>query len=305
MSNPPPPLPGSDHARTTPGHLDRALALVRFLRAHCPWDAAQTPLSLVPHLLEETHEVVDAIHAGDAAALTGELGDLLLNLAFQVVLGEEGGHFDADAVTRSLEAKMERRHPQLYGLGPAQPWEVSKAQERAGVGSVLEGLASGLDPLTRAYRLQERVAGVGFDWADHRGALDKVHEELAEVREALDPPPPDRAREGAVGKGAIDDGAVEMGAVDESAIGKDAVDEDAVVEEVGDLLFAVVNLARLAGTHPVTALERANHKFHRRFVALEALARARGVEIGTATLAELDVLWDAVKADERGSRTAQ
>lgn len=265
MSTPPDPVPGADHARTTPGTLDRALALVRFLRANCPWDAAQTPRSLVPHLIEEAHEVVDAIHGDDARALEGELGDLLLNLAFQVVLGEEAGTFDGDSVTRALEGKMARRHPHLYGLGEKQDWERLKARERDDDGGVLDGLASGLDPLTRAHRIQDRVAGVGFDWDDHRGAWDKVSEELEEVREALDGGAP-----------------------------------DAVEEELGDLLFAVVNLVRLAGTHPVGALDRANRKFHRRFAALEALARERGVVLGEASLSELDALWDAVKADEKG-----
>lgn len=264
MTNPSPPVPGADHAATTPGSLDRALALVRFLRANCPWDAEQTPRSLVPHLIEETHEVVDAVHADAPGALESELGDLLLNLAFQVVLGEEQGDFDAESVTRSLEAKMARRHPHLYGLGAKQSWEVTKAQERAATGSnegVLDGLASGLDPLTRAHRIQERVAGVGFDWADHRGASTKVSEELAEVEEAI-----------------------AAGAADQ------------VEEELGDLLFAAVNLVRLAGAHPVTALERANRKFRRRFTALESMAAERGVVLGEASLAELDTLWDAVKA---------
>jgi MazG family protein len=260
---PPPPVPGSDHARTTPGELDRALALVRFLRAHCPWDAAQTARTLVPHLLEETHEVVDAIHAGDAAALEGELGDLLLNLAFQVVVAEEQGTLDADSVTRRLEDKMRRRHPHLYGLGQAEGWESVKARERAEGEGVLQGLARGLDPLTRAHRMQERVAGVGFDWEDHRGARDKVAEELAEVEEALE-----------------------------------AGDAGSLEEELGDLLFAVVNLVRLAGAHPVGALDRANAKFHRRFQRLEALARERGVRLGEASLEALDRLWDELKREE-------
>ncbi|MDT8342147.1 MAG: MazG nucleotide pyrophosphohydrolase domain-containing protein, partial [Longimicrobiales bacterium] len=206
--SPPTPPPGADHARTASGTLDRGLALVRFLRAHCPWDAAQTAETLVPHLLEEAHEVADAVHAGDPTALEGELGDLLLNLAFQVVVGEERGVLTADSVARRLEEKMRRRHPHLYGLGEREAWEVLKARERAAGGGkdgggtgdgaaaggdgaadapgVLDGLARSLDPLTRAHRMQERVAGVGFDWADHRGAWDKVAEELEEVREALE-----------------------------------------------------------------------------------------------------------------------
>lgn len=262
----PGPAPGADHAETTPGDLDRALALVRFLRANCPWDAAQTARTLVPHLLEETHEVVDAIHGGDTDALEGELGDLLLNLAFQVVVAEETGSLSADSVTRRLEAKMRRRHPHLYGLGEKADWETLKARERDEDAGVLDGLAPGVDPLTKAHRMQERVAGVGFDWDDYRGAWDKVAEEMEEVREALE-----------------------------------GGDGDALEEELGDLLFAVVNLVRLAGKHPVSALDRANRKFHRRFERLEVLARERGVRLGEASLDELDTLWEELKAEERGA----
>jgi nucleoside triphosphate diphosphatase len=259
-----PPGPAQEHPRFQgPGELDRALTLVRFLREHCPWDREQTPLTLVPHLLEEAHEVVDAIQDGSPAALQGELGDLLLNLAFQVVLAEERGAFGASGVYRALEDKMVRRHPQLFGGGERQAWETLKAAEREGRRGVLSGLARGLDPLTKAHRIQERVAGVGFDWEDPRGAWDKVGEELEEVRQALDGGRPQE-----------------------------------VEEELGDLLFAVVNLTRLAGAHPTVALEGANRKFHRRFEALEALARERGIRLETAGLAVLDRLWDELK--ERG-----
>ena len=252
----------------TAGTLDRALALVRLLRVHCPWDADQTASSLVPHLLEETHEVVDAIDDGDADALEGELGDLLLNLAFQIVVAEESGALTAATVTDRLVAKMIRRHPHLFGGGERQSWEALKASERrasdAADAGVLSGLARGLDPLTRAHRIQERVSGVGFDWSDPEGAFAKVAEELAEVREAL------AARAA-----------------------------DQVEEELGDLLFAAVNLTRLAGAHPTTALARANLKFHQRFERLEALARARGIVLETAGLEALDRLWDELKAEEK------
>lgn len=243
--------------------LDRALDLVRFLRARCPWDAAQTPTSLLPYLLEEAHEVADAIAEQDDAALPGELGDLLLNLAFQIVLAEERGAFDADAVVSQLELKMRRRHPHLYG-GEAEAWEALKARER-GDRPVLDGLSRRLDPLSRAHRIQERVSSVGFDWADARGAFEKVAEELEEVREAL-----------------------EQGG------------EPALEEELGDLLFAVVNLTRLSGVHAMNALQRANRKFTARFEALERLARERGVGLGSASLDELDALWDEVKRGEEG-----
>ena len=256
--------PLEDWTRTqseTTGTLDRALALVAFLRRHCPWDEAQTAESLIPHLLEESHEVVDAIRGRDMGALEGELGDLLLNLAFQVVVGEEAGHFTRESVTQGLEEKMKRRHPHLFGLGSKEEWEALKAKERGRGGRVLDGLATGLDPLLKAHRIQDRVSGVGFDWADAGGAWDKVEEELEEVREALE-----------------------------------AGDEDAVEEELGDLLFAVVNLTRLAGAHSDTVLDRANRKFHRRFEALEDLARERGISLPDAELEVLEGLWVELKA---------
>jgi len=267
MSDPPTDPHGAYPRFHGPGELDRALALVRYLRRRCPWDREQTPASLVPHLLEEANEVADAIREGSPSELRAELGDLLLNLAFQVVLAEETGDFDAAGVYRVLEEKMVRRHPHLFGGGERVAWEELKAVERGGSGSVLAGLARGLDPLMKAHRLQERAAGVGFDWEDHHGALDKVVEELSELRGAL--------------------------------AGGDA---DAVAEELGDLLFAVVNVARLTGAHAATALDATNRKFRDRFEQLEALARERGLELSEAGLERLDALWDEVK---RRSRRAQ
>lgn len=270
-----PPSATDTSAAAEPGVLDRSLALVRFLRARCPWDAAQTPRSLLPYLLEEAHEVADAVSDEDDASLPGELGDLLLNVAFQIVLAEERRAFGAETVVERLEAKMRRRHPHLYGEGEKEPWESLKAKEREG-GSVLEGLARGLDPLSRAHRMQERVAGVGFDWEDYRGAFGKVAEELEEVRELLERVGPAPAR--------AEGGPMEV--------------DPEVEEELGDLLFAVVNLVRLAGAHPMQALQRANAKFGRRFAALEELATERGVRMGEASLEELDGLWDEVKVRE-------
>ena len=264
--------------------LARVMDLVRFLRTNCPWDAAQTPRSLIPYLLEEAHEVADAIADGDDDALRAELGDLLLNLAFQVVLADERAAFSADDVASTVIEKMRRRHPHLYGLGEKEDWETLKARERAegaqgeeqdeGRAGILDGLARGLDPLSRAHRIQDRVSAVGFDWADYRGAFDKVAEELQEVREALE------------AAGTLEEG--------------EALEErDALEEELGDLLFAVVNLTRLAGTHSLTALRRANAKFTRRFTALETLARERGLVLDQIGLEALDVLWDEVKHQER------
>jgi MazG family protein len=246
------------------GVLDRSLSLVEFLRQRCPWDAAQTSRTLIPHLLEEAHEVVDAIRSDDPEGLEGELGDLLLNLAFQVVVGEEAGLLSREGVVTRLEQKMRRRHPHLYGLGDREDWEALKAGERGEAERVLDGLASGLDPLLKAHRIQERVSGVGFDWSDTGGAWAKVAEELEEVRLALE-----------------------------------GEDEESVEEELGDLLFAVVNLIRLAGAHSDAVLDRANQKFHRRFEALEDLARKRGISVKDASLEALDELWEELKAGRK------
>jgi MazG family protein len=250
-----------------PGVLDRALALVEFLRSGCPWDAAQTPRSLRRYLLEESHEVVDAIDRSDEPGLRDELGDLLLNVAFQVVLAEERSAFDRHAVVHGLEAKMRRRHPQLYGDGEPQSWDRHKAREKgepAQADGLLAELVPGEDALAFAHRVQDRVATVGFDWADPRGAWEKVREETEEVEHELT-----------------------------------SGDTRKLEEELGDLLFSVVNLTRLCGVHAPTALARANRKFTRRFAALEQLASERGVELSTAGLTKLDELWDEAKRSGR------
>jgi MazG family protein len=248
---------------TPPAALDRALALVEFLRVHCPWDAAQTPRSLQRYLLEETHEVLHAIAQGDDSELRGELGDLLHNIAFQVVLAEERGAFTREDVVATLEAKMRRRHPHLYDEGEAEAWDEIKARERPHASGLLDDLRAGTDALLRAQMIQERVARVGFDWPNADGAMEKVAEELEEVR-------------------------AEIAAADE-------VDQNALEMEVGDLLFAVVNVARLVGVDAASALARSNAKFVSRFSSLERLARARGIEIGEVGLEVLDRLWDEAK----------
>ena len=244
--------------------LARALALVRDLRARCPWDHAQTRATLRPYLVEEALELDQALRSDDPVALRDELGDLLLHLAFHIVIGEEKREFDAATVTRALEEKMWRRHPRLFGDSATpdhEGWERVKRRERGAGTGTLRGLPPSLPPLLMAFRLQERAAGVGFDWPDAKGPLEKVKEELDEVERAT----------GNVERATLED-------------------------ELGDLLFAVVNLARKLAIDPRAALERANDKFQRRFEAVEQLAEQRGVEIGRAGLDELDKLWDEVKA---------
>ena len=242
--------------------LGRALALVRDLRARCPWDRAQTPESLRPYLVEEALELDQAIGTGDVPHIQAELGDLLLNLAFQVVIAEERGWFGAEDVTRGLEEKMWRRHPHLFGLGEKpKTWEQGKRDEGGGKRGTLAGLPPTLPRLLMAFRLQERAAGVGFDWPDAKGPAEKVREELGEV-------------ERETGKG----------------------NRETLEAEVGDLLFAVVNLARKLKIDPRAALENANAKFKMRFEGVERLAQERGIDLAQAGLEVLDRLWDEVKA---------
>lgn len=248
--------------------LGRALVLVRELRQRCPWDRAQTPQTLRPYLVEEALELDHAIQTDDPEAMRDELGDVLLHLAFQIVIAEERSQFNAEVVTRTLEDKMWRRHPNLFGEGRAsrsdhEGWELVKRREPRAGGrrGTLAGLPPTLPPLLMAYRLQERAAGIGFDWPDVKGPLEKVKEETAELEKEL-------------GSGS----------------------RERIEEEIGDLLFAIVNMSRKLAVEPGQALERANAKFQKRFEGVEKLAEARGLEMGRASLQELDKLWDEVKA---------
>ncbi len=245
--------------------LQDTLALMKDLRQRCEWDAAQTHESLRPYLIEEAYEVDDAIRAGNDTLLREELGDLLLQVLFHSVVAEERGAFDFADVAEGFLAKMKSRHPHLYAGGERQSWEGMKAKKRA---SIVDGLPAELPALHRAFRLQDRAAGVGFDWPDAVGPAEKVEEELAEVREEI-------ARGAAPGVAGVPDPRLE--------------------EELGDLLFAVVNLSRKLGVHPSLALDKANVKFATRFQGIEALAKARGIDVRTAGLEVLDKLWDEVK----------
>lgn len=252
--------------------LEDTLSLMRDLRARCEWDAAQTHESLRPYLIEEAYEVDDAIRAGDDAKLREELGDLLLQVLFHSVVAEERGAFTMYDVADAFITKMKGRHPHLYGDGVKQPWEEMKAKRRA---SIVDGLPADLPALHRAFRLQDRAAGVGFDWPDVDGPVEKIEEELLEVRDELRKPRSPAAA------GPVYDAAHER-----------------LEEEIGDLLFAVVNLSRKAGVHPALALDKANVKFARRFGAVEQMAAARGFKPGEASLEQLDAFWDEVKEGE-------
>ena len=242
--------------------LEDTLALMRDLRARCEWDAAQTHESLRPYLVEESAELDEAIRLAEDPLIREELGDVLLQVLFHSVIAEERGAFSISEVASGLIAKMRARHPHLYEGGEKVPWEQMKARKRT---SLEEGLPPGLPSLHRAHRLQDRAAGVGFDWPDVEGPARKVTEELAEVGALL---PPDDTRKAAL------------------------------EAELGDLLFAVVNLCRKCDVHAALALDKANEKFVRRWTAIEKLASERDIDVPNAGLAVLDGLWDEVKRNE-------
>ena len=257
--------------------LGRALAMVRDLRERCPWDRAQTRDTIRPYLVEEVFELDHALAEGTPEAIREEVADLLLHLGWQLVLGEELGEFSADQVAADLERKMHRRHPHLFDLGPAERWEDLKGREQRR--GLLDGLPPALPSLLMAYRLQQRAASVGFDWPDTEGPAAKVREELAEVEAAIEA-----------------DGA-DAGITAPPASSAEPVHlpTESLTDEIGDLLFAVVNLARKARVDPSNALDRANHKFRARFQQVEELAHTRGIDMRAAGLAALDELWEEVK----------
>jgi MazG family protein len=264
------------------------LAIMERLRGAdgCPWDRVQTFASIAPYTVEESYEVADAIERGDMAHLKDELGDLLFQVVFHARIAEEGGHFDFDAVAAAICEKLVRRHPHVFGDGPASggeapgtaaaqlaAWEEIKARERAAAASsALDGVPLALPALMRAFKLSKRAARVGFDFERPQETADKVAEELAEVREAADLAAADSDR-------AIDTGA---------ALRK-------VFEEVGDLLFAAANLARKLDVDAEAALRAANVKFERRFRGMERLAAERGEDFDSLNLAAQEALWQEVK----------
>jgi tetrapyrrole methylase family protein / MazG family protein len=247
--------------------------LVRTLREQCPWDRAQTHTTLTRHLIEETYELLEAIDglaaAGDDEHLVEELGDVLFQVEIHAAIAEQEGRFTMADVARGVHDKLVHRHPHVFGTvevdGAEQVvanWEVIKRAEK-GRTSVFEGIPGGMPALSYAAKVQRKAAGLGFDWPDVDGALPKVGEEAAELV------------------------AVAAGGDDERAL-----------DELGDLLFAVVNVARHLDLDPETALRGATAKFRRRFEAVEALATARGQSLDGLDLAGLDALWDEVKATE-------
>ena len=260
-------------SETTASPLDRLLALMARLRdpqRGCEWDLAQSFATIAPYTIEEAYEVADAIERSDMAALKDELGDLLLQVVFHARIAEEAELFAFSDVAEAICAKMEARHPHIFGTAAddgqsrEHRWEQLKANERQAKGatSALDGVALALPALMRAEKLQKRAARQGFDWPDTAGPAAKMVEELEELVQA---------------------------------------ETDAQrVEEAGDLLFAAVNVARSYGIAPEEALRAANAKFERRYKAMEALAAARGGQFAELSLDQQEDLWQAVKASEPG-----
>jgi len=257
--------------------------LVRTLRERCPWDREQTHATLVPFLVEETFELVDALQALDPDeprtydAVIEELGDVLFQIEFHAVVAEQEGRFTIDDVAAGIHDKLVRRHPHIFADVQADDaatvvanWEAIKGSEKAR-SSVFEGVASSLPALAYGQQLMRKAAKLGFDWPDVAGPLAKLDEELAELREVIAVPPAER-------------------------------DGGAVIDELGDVLTTVVSVARHLGVDAELAMRAAAGKFRRRFEAVEALATERGLDLAATGLAALDELWDEVKAAEPRAR---
>ncbi|MBD3640160.1 MAG: nucleoside triphosphate pyrophosphohydrolase [Marinobacter sp.] len=271
--------------------LKTLMARLRDPETGCPWDTKQTYSTIVPHTIEEAYEVADAIERADYPHLKDELGDLLFQVIFYAQIGREDGHFDFDSVVDHLVRKLVRRHPHVFPEGTLESridpdnrpseawikesWERIKAEERAEKPeadeslSRLDGIARTLPAMARAEKLQRRAARHGFDWPDIAPVFDKLHEEIDELKEAW------QAAEHGTG------------------------DHDAVEDELGDLLFVCVNLARFMKVNPEQALKRTNHKFEARFRAIEQALAKEGRDMDKESLEALDAIWQAVKGVEK------
>lgn len=250
--------------------VERLRAIMHRLRAPggCPWDAEQTHGSLVSNLIEEAYETVDAIQRCDLKHLEEELGDLLLQVVFHSELAEEAGHFDFDEVAHGISEKLVRRHPHVFATSGAatseavlKQWdEIKRGEKGVEEEPYLHGTGKGLPALLRASKLQKKAAKVGFDWPTQSGVLAKIREEIMELEAAVD-----------------------------------EQDLDAVDEELGDLLFSVVNLARFRKLDPEIVLAAANEKFERRFNEMEKMLKSSGRSLEEATEREMDDAWEAAK----------
>ena len=266
--------------------IQRLLEIMARLRDRehgCPWDVQQTFASIAPYTIEEAYEVADAIDRNDLGDLKDELGDLLLQVVFHARMAQEQGEFAFGDVVAAISDKMTRRHPHVFAdaqvadaAAQTVAWDEHKRQEREASGemdaSILSGIARGMPEWQRAVKLQARAAKVGFDWPGPAPVIEKLHEEIEEVR-------------------------LEFAAV--AADPQDAQAQERLEDEIGDLLFVCANLARHARVDVGAALRRANRKFERRFRAMEALAAADGVGLSSLPLQAQDAYWDRAKAAER------
>lgn len=257
------------HHQAAQEAFGRLLQLMDDLRTHCPWDQKQTLESLRHLTIEETYELSDAILANDLSELEGELGDLLLHIVFYAKIGAEQNAFTVESLLHRLCDKLVHRHPHIYSdtvatdaATVATNWEKIKVAEGSTRKSVLEGVPNSMPALVKAYRMQQKVAGYGFDWAEMTDVLAKVREELAEFEEELNAPTPAHAR---------------------------------MEAEFGDLLFSLINFARHAGINAEDALERTNRKFRQRFQAIEAEADLQGRALTDLSLEEMEAAWQAAK----------
>lgn len=248
--------------------LGKMLDVLDILRVKCPWDAKQTNDSLRTNTIEEVYELSDALVSGDSSNIRKELGDVLLHIAFYSKIGEEKGEFDIADVADALREKLVFRHPHVFGdtqvdsaSAVSQNWEQIKLKEKGGNKTVLGGVPDSLPSLIKANRIQEKARNVGFDWDTKEQVWEKVKEELAEVEEEI--------RKGNTEK---------------------------TEEEFGDLLFSIINAARLYGVNPDNALEKTNRKFINRFNYLEAKAKERGLSLKDMSLAEMDQIWEEAKS---------
>lgn len=262
-----------------PRPIDDLIAIMARLRDPengCPWDVKQTFATIAPYTIEEAYEVADAIDRRDMHDLRDELGDLLLQVVFHSRMAEEAGEFAFGDVVQAICDKMQRRHPHVFGdvthesdSARSRDWDRLKAEERAAKGgadhSALAGISRGLPEWQRAIKLQKRAANTGFDWPDHRPVLDKLAEELDEVRHEFE----------------------------------NGADEERLADEIGDVLFVAANVARHAKVDVSRALRGANQKFERRFRGMEALAESEGRTLSSYSLEEQEDLWRRVKQQEK------
>ena len=269
----------------------RLLDIMEQLRAKCPWNAAQTTRSLRPMTLEEVYELSDAVLKEDDKELRKELGDVLLHIVFYSRIAEEEGRFDIGDVAEGVSEKMVFRHPHVFGDVKAdnadevsRNWEMMKTKEKGGNKRVLSGVPESLPSVLKAFFMQDKARGVGFDWEKKEDVWDKVKEELGEYQaelEAMD------AEEGYVEPS-------QFAPAPSSSEGFKAA-YDRAESELGDFLFAVINAARLYGLNPDTALSRTCDKFRRRFTYLEEQTIRKGRMLGELSLSEMDAIWDEAK----------